>query len=112
MALNSEEHYHARTWQVQRFSGPQSRTWEFLRPRLAPYRLRKPTLGSFDRFDQHAVGLRSSSSGVMLLHRYAYKPSSIVVGGYQADCYKVGGSCILAGVLDKGKPAARWGRKA
>jgi hypothetical protein len=107
MALNSEEHYHARTWQVQRFSGPQSRTWEFLRRRLAPYRLRKPTLGSFDRFDQHAVGLRSSSSGVMLLHRYAYKPSSIVVGGYQDDCYKVLDSCILASVLDKGKLAAR-----
>jgi hypothetical protein len=31
----------------------------------------------------------------------------IVAGGYQADCYKVGGSCILASVLDKGKPAAR-----
>ena len=28
------------------------------------------------------------------------------------NCYKLLSSCILAGVLDKGKPAARWGRKA
>ena len=31
----------------------------------------------------------------------------IVAGGYQDDCYKVRGSCILASVLDKGKLAAR-----
>ena len=52
-------------------------------------------------------GIKSSSSGVMLLHGYAYKPSSIVVSGYRDDCYKVHDSCILASVLDKGKPTAR-----
>ena len=35
------------------------------------------------------------------------RQAKILAGGYQADCYKVGASCILASVLDKGKPAAR-----
>ena len=58
---------------------------------------RRPTCG----------GSRPPSSSVKLLHRYAYKPSSIIGGGYQADCYKLLSSCILTSVLDKGEPAAR-----
>jgi hypothetical protein len=52
----------------------------FFRPRLAPYGLRKPTPRSFDRVGQHAVGLRSTSSGAALLHMCAYNPLSLVAG--------------------------------
>jgi hypothetical protein len=45
----------------------------FFRPRLAPYGLRKPTLRSFDTFIPHAVRSRFTSSGAVLLCRYAYK---------------------------------------
>jgi hypothetical protein len=47
------------------------------------------------------------SSGVAAVHMYAYRPSSILTGGYHTDCYKVRDSCILASGLDKGGPAAR-----
>jgi hypothetical protein len=107
MALDSEEHYHTRAWQVHRFSGTPSRRWGVLPTEVGPIGLRKPTLRFFDGFGQDAVGLRSTSSGVVLVHRYAYKPSSIVAGGYQADCYKLHLSCILTGVLDRSEPAAR-----
>jgi hypothetical protein len=79
----------------------------FFRLRLAAYSLLKPTLRSFDRLGQHEVGSRPPPSGVMLPHRHAYKPSGILAGGHQADCYKLLPSCILASVLDKGQPAAR-----
>ncbi len=52
-------------------------------------------------------GIRSAWSGAVSLHRYAHKLLSIMAGDYQADCYKLLSSCILASVLDKGEPAAR-----
>ena len=77
----------------------------FFRPRLAPTGLRKPTLRSFDKFGPHAVGLSPPSSGVGL--PTGGLEHGIMAGDYQADCYKVRASFILASVLDKGEPAAR-----
>jgi|SRR5215218_3199513 hypothetical protein len=73
----------------------------FFRLNLAPYSIRKPTLRSFDRFGQHGVGSRFTLSGLTLLHRYVYKPKSIVASGYQADCYKLHLSCILASIPER-----------
>jgi hypothetical protein len=104
MSLGSEEHYRVRAWQVHRFSGTPN--LGFFRPRLAPYGLRKPTLGSFDRFGRRAAELRPPSSGVVWLHTCAYNASRILAGGHQADCYKLLLSCILASIPDR----AYWPR--
>ena len=92
MALDSEEHYRARVWQVHRFSGTPSRTQGFFRPRIAPYRLRKLTLRSFDRFEEFAVGSRFTSSGVVLLHRYANKPC---YRGWRLSDRLLQGGCLM-----------------
>ena len=52
---------------------------EFFLLRLAPQVLRKPTHKSFDRFGQHEVKLKATSSGIVLIHTYAFKPSSLVL---------------------------------
>ena len=56
---------------------------------LALHDLQKPTLESLCRVDQHAGGSRSPSSGAESLPTCARKVSSVVVGGHQADCYKL-----------------------
>src|SRR5215217_5443873 len=57
-------------------------------------------------------GSRSPSSGAASLQACARRLSSLVLAAIGLIATSSFSSCILTSVLDKGEPAARWGRKA